>query len=102
MLVTPSASDSSRQEMPTLLLPLRTTPSRDPLLVRIRKMMIRDLLRKAERELKTLPVVRRNSHLLKERRIKSALLVKMRKSNVLLRIMSRPSLKEKSVVVLRE
>jgi hypothetical protein len=51
-LVAPSASDSSRLEITTLLLTVMTTISRDPLLVRVRKTMSRDSLRMEERELK--------------------------------------------------
>jgi hypothetical protein len=56
-------------------------------LLRVRKMMNRDLLKKAERELKIVPVVRRNSHLLKERRIRSSLPVKMRAYKDVLKIL---------------
>ena len=67
------------------------------LLLRVRKMMNKDFLKKAERELKIAPVVRRNSYLLKERRIRSSLPLKMMVSNHLLREISKHSLKEKSV-----
>ena len=56
-------------------------------LLRVRKMMNKDLPRKAERELKIAPVVRRNSHLLKERRIRISLLVKMRAYKDVLKIL---------------
>jgi hypothetical protein len=73
------------------------TTSRDLLLVRISKMMNRNLLKKAERELKIAPLVRVKSHLLMERRIRSSLPLKMMVSNHLLREISKHSLKEKSV-----
>jgi hypothetical protein len=50
-------------------------------------MMNKDLPRKAERELKIVPVVRRNSNLLKERRIRSSLPVKMRAYKDVLKIL---------------
>jgi hypothetical protein len=56
-------------------------------LLRVRKMMNKDLLKKAERELKIAPVVRRNSYLLKERRIRSSLPVKMRAYKDVLKIL---------------
>ena len=74
-----SASDSSRLEITTLYL-VRTTPSRDLLLVRIRRMVNRDLLEKAEIEI-NVPLVRMNSHVMKKKRIRSSLLVKMRTSS---------------------
>ena len=84
VLAMPSASDSSRPEIPTLLPTMMTTSSRELVLVRIKTTMNRDLLG-IERELKIVPVVNmrrmmsRNPQGKKERELKILPVVKMRK-----------------------
>ena len=84
VLAMPSASDSSRPEIPTLLPTMMTTSSRELVLVRIKTTMNRDLLG-IERELKIVPVVKmrrmmsRNPQGKKERELKILPVVKMRK-----------------------